>query len=140
MAEVNEKKTEALSKDAQKAQDLLAKEELVSNIQLLTTLQSAEDQEIKDKLELCVERLEDREAGIRQNALEMIKTEVAGATSSMTSVPKPLKYMSPLYSKLVEIHSKAAESKFKVSTSPPHLIYILEPTLQPCLGHRHGGS
>jgi hypothetical protein len=32
----------------------------------------------------------------------MIKTEVAGATSSMTSVPKPLKFLTPLYPKLKE--------------------------------------
>ena len=44
--------------------------------------------------------------GIRDNALEMIKTEVAGATSSMTSVPKPLKFMTPLYKKLVETYNK----------------------------------
>ena len=79
-------------------------------------IQSEEDQALKDKLELCVERLSDKEAGIRQNALEMIKTEVAGATSSMTSVPKPLKYMSPMYKKLVEIHTNHREGdKFKVS-------------------------
>ena len=78
--------------------------------------QSAEDQELKDKLELCVERLEDREEGIRQNALSMIKTEVSSSTSSMTSVPKPLKYMSPMYKKLTEIYDKAPnDGKFKVS-------------------------
>jgi hypothetical protein len=33
----------------------------------------------------------------------MIKQEVAGATSSMTSVPKPLKFMTPLYPKLKKI-------------------------------------
>jgi hypothetical protein len=50
-----EKKSDKpLSKEAKAAESLLAQEEL-----------SAEDQEIKDKLELCVERLEDREAGIR---------------------------------------------------------------------------
>lgn len=27
----------------------------------------------------------------------MIKSEVAGATSSMSSIPKPLKFMSPMY-------------------------------------------
>jgi 26S proteasome regulatory subunit N1 len=35
----------------------------------------------------------------------MIKTEVAGATSSMTSVPKPLKFLTPLYQKLTEIYA-----------------------------------
>jgi len=52
-----------------------------------------------------VERLADKEAGLRSNALEMIKTEIAGATSSMTSVPKPLKFLTPLYSKITETNT-----------------------------------
>lgn len=73
---------------------------------------------MKDKLELCVERLGDRESGIRNNALEMIKTEVAGATSSMSSVPKPLKFMTPLYEKLVETHKNyKTEDRFKKQLS-----------------------
>ena len=65
---------------------------------------------------MCVERLSDKEAGLRDNALEMIKTEVAGATSSMSSVPKPLKFMTPLYEKLTECYAKyTTEDRFKVS-------------------------
>lgn len=30
----------------------------------------------------------------------MIKSEVSGATSSMSSIPKPLKFMAPMYDKL----------------------------------------
>ena len=58
---------------------------------------------MKEKLELCVERLTDKEAGLRKQALEMIKSEVAGATSSMSSIPKPLKFMAPMYEKLQKI-------------------------------------
>lgn len=69
---------------------------------------------MKEKLELCVERLADKESGIRNNALEMIKTEVAGATSSMTSVPKPLKFMTPLYEKLTGIYNNyKSEDRFR---------------------------
>jgi 26S proteasome regulatory subunit N1 len=58
--------------------------------------------------------LSDKESGIRNNALDMIKTEVAGATSSMSSVPKPLKFMTPLYEKLIEIFDKyKTEDRFK---------------------------
>jgi hypothetical protein len=47
----------------------------------------------------------------------MIKTEVAGATSSMTAVPKPLKFLTPLYKKLVEIYEKYTKADdFKVSS------------------------
>ena len=90
-----EEKPNKDQKDAKKGNgsELLAVEEL-----------SEEDQALKEKLELCVERLSDSEAGLRQNALDMIKTEVAGATSSMTAVPKPLKYLTPLYKKLCETY------------------------------------
>ena len=55
---------------------------------------------MKEKLELCVERLGETNRDLWPAALDMIKQEVAGATSSMTSVPKPLKFMTPLYPKL----------------------------------------
>ena len=56
----------------------------------------------------------DKESGIRNNALEMIKAEVSGATSSMSSVPKPLKFMTPLYEKLVETYNNyKSEDRFK---------------------------
>ena len=46
----------------------------------------------------------------------MIKTEIAGATSSMTSVPKPLKFLTPLYSKITDTYKGyAAEDDYKVS-------------------------
>ena len=71
---------------------------------------------MKDKLELCVERLSDPQEGLRTQALVMIKTEVAESTSSMTSVPKPLKFLTPLYKKLTEIYEKyAKDDDFKVS-------------------------
>jgi 26S proteasome regulatory subunit N1 len=72
---------------------------------------------LKEKLELCVERLTDKEAGLRQQAVDMIKTEVSGATSSMTSVPKPLKFMTPLYTKLTDCYKAyKTNDDFKVSS------------------------
>ena len=94
---------------------------------MLLIFQSAEDQELKEKLELCVERLSDTQEGLRSQALEMIKTEVAGATSSMTAVPKPLKFLTPLYKKLVEIYEKYTKADdFKVSSLTKfYLIFFL---------------
>lgn len=56
-----------------------------------------EDQQLKEKLELLVERLTDRDVAQRVNALDQLKLEISGATSTMTSVPKPLKFLSPIY-------------------------------------------
>ena len=115
-------------KDAKKgAAALLAEEELVSkkktsisnnlSYHFCFCLQNEEDQALKEKLELCVERLGDRDAKLRQQALDMIKSEVAGATASMTSVPKPLKFMTAMYKKLKETYEKTATNdSFKVSS------------------------
>lgn len=55
----------------------------------------------------------------------MIKDEVAGATASMTSVPKPLKFMTPLYKKLVEsFEAYKASDDFKVSFTFNQLIFL----------------
>jgi len=42
---------------------------------------------------------------------------VQGATQSLTSVPKPLKFLSPLYDKLKDILEKASESEWKASVA-----------------------
>jgi 26S proteasome regulatory subunit N1 len=70
---------------------------------------------LKEKLELCVERLGDIDRELRMTALNMIKQEVCGATTSMTSVPKPLKFLTPLYSKMTETYNKyQTNDSFKV--------------------------
>ena len=72
---------------------------------------------LKEKLELCVERLRDVEEAQRAHSLNEIKKEVAGATSSMTSVPKPLKFLSKQYKALKELYAGLPHSDFKVGTS-----------------------
>jgi len=61
-----------------------------------------------------VERLRDPDQAQRLHALSEIKKEVSGATSSMTSVPKPLKFLRPQYNTLKEIYSALPVSDFKV--------------------------
>ena len=52
-----------------------------------------------------MERLGDINPQLRQNALDLINSEISIATSSMTSVPKPLKFLTPLYPKLKETYA-----------------------------------
>jgi len=60
--------------------------------------------------------LSDKDAGLRKQALDMIKTEVSTATSSMTSVPKPLKFLTPLYEKMTAAYkAQTTNDEFKVS-------------------------
>ena len=62
-----------MDKKEEKKEDkpVLPEEELVSKSQF--NQQTEEDQELKDKLELCVERLGDSQAQLRKTSLDMIK-------------------------------------------------------------------
>ena len=66
--------------------------------------QNEEDQALKEKLEICVERLNDHEEAQRKHALQQLKQEISGSTATMTSVPKPLKFLTPLYPKIKETY------------------------------------
>uniref|UniRef100_A0A7S3K485 26S proteasome non-ATPase regulatory subunit 2 homolog n=1 Tax=Aureoumbra lagunensis TaxID=44058 RepID=A0A7S3K485_9STRA len=64
---------------------------------------SAEDQALLEGLELAVERLQENDAQVQAMALEHLVKEVRAATSSMTSVPKPLKFLRPHYDTLKNV-------------------------------------
>jgi len=65
-----------------------------------------EDQKLKDGLDMLVERLTEDDASLYAPALEAIKTSIKTSTSSMTAVPKPLKFLRPHYQKLCESYEK----------------------------------
>lgn len=73
---------------------------------------SEEDIELKERLETCVSTLlnSENEASvttpIRLQALNQIVTELRTATSSMTSVPKPLKFLRPFFDPLKQLHEE----------------------------------
>jgi len=67
---------------------------------------SEEDQKLKDELDMLVERLTESDATLYKPALEAIKTSIKTSTSSMTAVPKPLKFLRPHYDKLCETYEK----------------------------------
>ncbi len=72
---------------------------------------SEEDRDLKERLETCVSTVlnEQNEANvtipIRNNALDVIVNELRTATASMTSVPKPLKFLRPHFTKLKTLYS-----------------------------------
>lgn len=59
---------------------------------------SEEDKELKENLDMLVERVQDGNAKVAKQAIEAIAIEIRTATSSMTSVPKPLKFLGEHYS------------------------------------------
>ncbi|CAM9204623.1 unnamed protein product, partial [Choristocarpus tenellus] len=75
---------------------------------------SEEDKALKEGLELAVARVEDPEHGIVQNALKHLSSEIRSATTSMTSVPKPLKFLRPHYAQLKKVYDEWPEA-----TGPP---------------------
>ena len=80
--------------------------------------------QLKEKLELLNERLRDPEQAQRLHALAEIKKEVAGATSSMSSVPKPLKFLSKHYQGMKDLYHSLPASDFKVSIFSVNQIFF----------------
>jgi len=71
---------------------------------------SEEDKALKEGLELAVLRLaestSETEVGVLKLALDHLAKEIKSATSSMTSVPKPLKFLRPHYDTLKNIYNR----------------------------------
>lgn len=61
---------------------------------------SPEDAKLKADLDMLAERALDADAGVQKAALDAMINEVRSSTSSMTSVPKPLKFLRPHYAVL----------------------------------------
>ena len=96
----DERKNEASKKDRAtlvngKVIDDLPEEEL-----------NEEDQQLKDELEMLVERLKESDSTLHKPALDAIKNFIKTSTSSMTAVPKPLKYLRPHYDELAALYVK----------------------------------
>lgn len=75
------------------------------------------DQEEREKYQLYVDRLKDENPELQKKALEEIKREVSTATSSMTSVPKPLKYLRAHYDELKAFYAEKCHGEFKKEVS-----------------------
>uniref|UniRef100_A0A4W4H848 26S proteasome non-ATPase regulatory subunit 2 n=1 Tax=Electrophorus electricus TaxID=8005 RepID=A0A4W4H848_ELEEL len=65
---------------------------------------SEEDKQLQEELELLVDRLSEKDSSLYHNALEELRRQIRSSTTSMTSVPKPLKFLRPHYGKLKEIY------------------------------------
>ncbi|KAL4821325.1 armadillo-type protein [Aspergillus spinulosporus] len=67
---------------------------------------SEEDQQLKSELEMLVERLQEPDTSLYGPALDAIKNFIKTSTSSMTAVPKPLKFLRPHYDDLAALYDK----------------------------------
>ncbi|TFK41669.1 armadillo-type protein [Crucibulum laeve] len=80
---------------------------------MLILIQSEEDQQLKGELEMLVERLKESNTDLYRPALETLRTLIRTSTSSMTSVPKPLKFLRPHYPDMQELYEKWDPSEDK---------------------------
>ncbi|KAL8657574.1 MAG: hypothetical protein Q9226_001784 [Calogaya cf. arnoldii] len=67
---------------------------------------SEEDQQLKSELEMLVSRLKEPDSTLYIPALDAIKDFIKTSTSSMTAVPKPLKFLMPHYADLTAIYEE----------------------------------
>ena len=89
---------------------------------------SPEDEQLKEDIAMCVERTVGDDAALQQAALQRLVTEIRTSTASMTSVPKPLKFLRPHVARLQEYFrdrmppgdNKVCPPKTKQKTSTAH--------------------
>ncbi|KAL8888823.1 MAG: hypothetical protein Q9215_003814 [Flavoplaca cf. flavocitrina] len=67
---------------------------------------SEEDQQLKSELEMLVSRLKEPDSTLYIPALDAIKDFIKTSTSSMTAVPKPLKFLMPHYADLTTTYEE----------------------------------
>lgn len=72
---------------------------------------SEEDEKFKAELEAQVEKLEEKDVDVRAETILKLKETILSSTSSMTSIPKPLKFLNPHYDKLAGIYKEAKGSQ-----------------------------
>ncbi|KAI0264754.1 26S proteasome regulatory complex non-ATPase subcomplex Rpn1 subunit [Gloeopeniophorella convolvens] len=74
---------------------------------------SEEDLQLRGELEMLVERLKEPDTTLYRPALETLRTLIRTSTSSMTSVPKPLKFLRPHYPDLQNLYELWSPSEDK---------------------------
>ncbi|KAJ7910625.1 armadillo-type protein [Mycena leptocephala] len=74
---------------------------------------SEEDLQLRNELEMLAERLKEPNTELYRPALETLRTLIRTSTSSMTSVPKPLKFLRPLYPDLQVLYETWPDSEDK---------------------------
>jgi hypothetical protein len=72
----------------------------------------------------------------RDAALDEIVKEVQAETTSLTTVPKPLKFLSKHYARICELYEQINDAAFKVKKSPNNT--FAEPIRGTRFHHWHG--
>ena len=71
---------------------------------------SEEEQEYKNNIEEMLNGMFDQDIDLKKNAFNLIKKEITTSTGSMTSIPRPLKYLQGSYEKLKEAYNNESNT------------------------------
>lgn len=106
---------------------------------------SEEDRQLKDDLCMLVQRLSEPDPSLYLPSLESLRSQIRSATTSMTSVPKPLKFLREHYDTLVTLYDKMPSDETRRFLAD--IVSILSMTMSPekygpgqCLKYRLLGS
>ncbi|EGD76493.1 Psmd2 protein [Salpingoeca rosetta] len=103
-----------VSKDVDKNKDKDAKKnEKEEDVEINEEDLSEADRELKMKLEGYLDRLDEDDQSLYEQCLKDLRSEIKTATSSMTSVPKPLKFLRPHYQRIKDIREKLSSPEHK---------------------------
>lgn len=73
---------------------------------------------------MLLQRLEESNVQLYDPALESLKTLIKSSTTSMTSVPKPLKFLRPQYGRIKAIYEKLQDTNTKVLQDLCIIIFV----------------
>ncbi|CAH6722615.1 26S proteasome regulatory subunit Rpn1p [[Candida] jaroonii] len=88
-----------------------------------------EDQHLKDELESLVEKLlESNSSSVYEDSLNQLKNYIKNSTTSLTAVPKPLKFLRPHYESLTELYQDWQSNKSSLCNQLSDILSVLAMT------------
>lgn len=91
---------------------------------------SEEDKALKEGLDLAVQRLQEIERNLHKQALDHLVNEIRSSTSSMTSVPKPLKFLRAHYDNIKKTY-ESWEDVYTLKVQLADVLSVLAMTMAP---------
>lgn len=97
---------------------------------------------MKADLEMCVQRLQESDTTLYRGALEQLRSAIRAATSTVTSVPKPLKFLRPHYATMKTVYESILDPEIKAFASDVVSLLALtyDDVGRECLKYRGSGS
>ncbi|XP_078696134.1 26S proteasome non-ATPase regulatory subunit 2-like [Branchiostoma floridae x Branchiostoma belcheri] len=101
---------------------------------------SEDDKLLQEELTMLVERLAESNTKLYKPALESLRKMIRESTSSMTSVPKPLKFLRPHYNTLKTVYDKMQGENKRFCADIVSVLAMVNSDQRECLKFRMLGS